>query len=468
MALALFVMGLDAGVVNVILPELQSVFETTVSRAMMLATVYMTAMAAFQLTFGRLADLIDPVAVFLGGVTCFFLGSLGCVLSGSITHLLIGRGVQGLGGAMLGASFGAIVLRMMPREKTGGIIGLMTMVMSLGSVVGPPLGGFLTQHLSWHWVFAINLPICLLAAIPLVLILRRGGSGQQTRPIAVRGRLDPVGSGLSVVMFASLPLAFSLAGREGWSSGTVQALAGLFVLSAVLFVLQQRRTDSPLIRLSLLADQRVALIVGIKVFGLMALNAVMLVYPFFMTQKLGLAVSGTGLMMLACAVSMALLTPFSGKMTDRFGSVRILVGGGLVLLATSAAAMTLAPHFGRAMTFFSLATFGVSFAGLTISSTVYLLKLAQKGEEGVFSALNSLLMPVAGSLGLAVFSYLYSARALGPASADTSLAGFQTSMAGIAVCAVLLLTSVKFLKSKEGEQTRERMGEVIKQEDNHG
>ncbi|NCC25654.1 MAG: MFS transporter [Deltaproteobacteria bacterium] len=198
MALALFVMGLDAGVVNVILPELQSVFETTVSRAMMLATVYMTVMAAFQLTFGRLADLIDPVAVFLGGVACFFLGSLGCVVSESITHLLIGRGIQGLGGAMLGASFGAIVLRMMPREKTGGIIGLMTMVMSLGSIVGPPLGGFLAQHLSWHWVFAINLPICLLAALPLVLILRtKGGKGD--RPAVSFRSLNPIGAVLSMV-----------------------------------------------------------------------------------------------------------------------------------------------------------------------------------------------------------------------------------------------------------------------------
>ncbi len=202
LGLALFVMGLDAGVVNVILPELQSVFGTTVSRAMMLATVSMTAMAAFQLTFGRIADLINPLAVFLGGIACFFLGSLGCVVSESITHLLIGRGVQGLGGAMLGASFGAIVLRMMPREKTGGIIGLMVMVMSLGSITGPPLGGFLAQHLSWHWVFAINLPICLLAALPLVALLRDdlGKRGKRDRPTTSFRNMDPVGAVLSIVI----------------------------------------------------------------------------------------------------------------------------------------------------------------------------------------------------------------------------------------------------------------------------
>ncbi len=271
MALALFVMGLDAGVVNVILPELQSVFETTVSRAMMLATVYMTAMAAFRLTFGRLAD------------------------------------------------------------------------------------------------------------------------------------------------------------------------------------------------------QHVGLIVGIKVCGLMALNAVMLVYPFFMVHRLGLNVSGTGLMMLACAVSMALLTPVSGKMTDRYGSRRVLAFGGLALLITSVAALTWAPSAGRAATFITLALYGVSFAGLTIASTVYLLKLASPGEEGVFSALNSLLMPVAGSLGLAVSSYVYStsASAVGTTPGEASLGGFQASMAGIMVCAVLVLAAVNLMKLQRRKQTRDTSEEVVGLEDEH-
>jgi EmrB/QacA subfamily drug resistance transporter len=446
---ALFIMGLDVGVVNVILPELQNVFGTTVSRAMMLATVYMTAMAAFQLTFGRLADLIDPVVVFLGGIICFFLGSLGCVLSGSITHLLIGRGVQGLGGAMLGASFGAIVLRMVPREKTGAVIGLMTMIMSLGSIVGPPLGGFLAQYLSWHWVFAINLPICILAALPLIVLLRSAQGLQSKPPLEVK-RLDLPGSVYSICMFASLPLAFGQAANKGWTSNIVWIFLAVFVVSTVLFVFRQRRARHPLLRLAVLTDSGVAMIIVVKILIFMAINAVMLVYPFFMVKRLGLDVSQTGVMMLACAVSMAVLTPLSGKMTDRFGSGRVMFSGALVLAILGIGMVFGSLNADRVLTFVSLAFFGVCFAGLTIASTVYLLRQAPRGEEGMFSGINSLLMPVSGSLGLAVFSYIY---ALGEATRDTmsdgSLAGFQASMAVVFVMGMVLLALIRFGQFKK-------------------
>jgi MFS family permease len=450
LCLVLFILGLDMGVINVILPEIQTVFQTTVSRAMMLATVYMTIMAAFQLVFGRFSDLFNPLAVFLGGVLCFFLGSLLCALSQTIVHLLVGRGVQGLGGAMLGGSFGAIVLRLMPREKMGAVIGLMTMVMSLGSIVGPPLGGFLAEHLSWHWVFAVNLPICILAALPLLMLLGSKAIMIGPRKPLTLEALDLPGSMLSIFMFASLPLAFGQVAKQGWSSALVWILLGVFVLSALLFIFRQRRASMPLLRLGVLTKPKVVLIIGVKILVFMAVNAVMLVYPFFMVKRLGLSVSQTGVMMLACAVSMALLTPFSGKLADRFGSGRVLFAGALGLLASALGTVMISGFAGRMAVFVTLAAFGVCFAALTIASTVYLLKLAPKGEEGVFSGLNSLIMPVAGSMGLAVFSYIYSAGAATQSEAGAgSLAGFQTSVAGvfaIAACLLVLLRCGRFGK----------------------
>jgi hypothetical protein len=122
----------------------------------------------------------------------------------------------------------------------------------------------------------------------------------------------------------------------------------------------------------------------------------------------------------------------------------VLLVGGLVLLATSMLSVLGGPLLGRALTFIALAAFGAAFAWLTIAGTVQLLKLAPPGEEGVFSGLNSLLMPVAGSLGLAIFSYLYAAGTTPAESpADASLAGFRASMAGLVVCAGLLLVLIQ-------------------------
>ncbi len=140
----------------------------------------------------------------------------------------------------------------------------------------------------------------------------------------------------------------------------------------------------------------------------------------------------------------ALLTPLSSRLTDRIGPKRVLLVGGLVLLTTSILSVLVGPLFGRALTFLSLAAFGAAFAWLTIAGTVQLLKLAPPGEEEVFSGLNSLLMPVAGSLGLAISSYLY---ATGTTVAENptyaSLAGFRASMAGLVVCAGLLLVLIQ-------------------------
>lgn len=452
MCLALFVMGLDMGVVNVILPELQTVFDTTVSRTMMVATVYFMIMAAFQLFFGRCSDVVNPVAVFLAGVIFFFLGSLICVVSQTIFQIIAGRAVQGFGGAMLGASFGAIILHLRAREQIGGLLGMMVMVMSLGSIIGPPLGGFLTQRFSWHWVFAINLPICLLAAIPLVWMLklreRKPGQGLA----AFMQRIDPVGAVLSVFMFASLPMAFSTAASSGWKSLPVLLFLLAFVLSAALFVFWEKRVSVALIRLDILTNSRVLMVIGIKVFVLMIINGVMLIYPFFMVQGLGFSVGRTGIMMLACAGVMAVLTPVTGRLSDRLGPVRVMGAGGLIMLVVSLGVLFFDAQAGLPLVFFSLAGFGVAFAGMTISSTVQLLRFAARGEEGVFSGLNSLLTPVSGSLGLAVFSFIY---AMGAKSAETdagrALAGFQAGIIGIVSCAgciVLMLCLLRFAREK--------------------
>jgi predicted MFS family arabinose efflux permease len=256
--------------------------------------------------------------------------------------------------------------------------------------------------------------------------------------------LDLPGSMLSIFMFASLPLAFGQAAKQGWSSGLVWIFLGVFVVSALLFIFRQRRASMPLIRLGVLANPKVALIIGVKILVFMAINAVMLVYPFFMVKRLELSVSQTGVMMLACAVSMALLTPFSGKLADRFGSGRVLFAGALGLLASALGTVMISGFAGRMAVFVTLAAFGVCFAALTIAGTVYLLKLAPKGEEGVFSGLNSLLMPVSSSLGLAVFSYIYSAGSATRIGAGAgSLAGFQTSLAAVFVVAALLLVLIR-------------------------
>jgi EmrB/QacA subfamily drug resistance transporter len=436
MMLGLFVAGLDSSVVNIMLPKLQDVFSTTASRTMLLVTVYLTAMGAFQLFFGRCADLIEPVRVFFLGVVLFFFGSLGCALSPTIHIMLLGRFVQGLGGAMLSASIGGVILTNFPREKTGSVLGSVFMVMGVGTILGPPLGGYLAQDLSWHWAFAINLPLCLVSGILLVPKLR-----PVTDYRAKLARLDMTGGLLSVVVLSTLPAIFSLAADYDWKDARVWGTVLAFFVSLVLFIKVERQSKEPLLDLSVFKDRRLNLTGGIRILLYMAFNGVLLVFPFFLTGKVGLNVSQAGWLMLACAGTMAFTTRVFGTWTDRKGSESIMLGGALGLTVVTAATLFLngdsVPLLGLA-----LMGFGVTISAVMVASSVKVLKLSPKGQEGVFSALNFLMVPVGGSVGVAIFSYAYAT------GGGDSLLGFQHSMGGVLVCAVLLVLLGAMLRAQ--------------------
>jgi len=203
------------------LPTLQTSFEVTASQSMMLATIYLTMIASLQLLFGRSADIFDASKVFLSGIVLFLAGSVGCALSHAFAHILLGRFVQGIGGAMLAASFGAMILTSVPREKIGSTIGLIFMVGSCGTIIGPPLGGYLAEAWSWHWAFIVNVPLCLIVIAVLSIHIKRIPAKTQENFREKLRQLDLKGGCLSILMFSSLPLALSAIADAGWRSSKV-------------------------------------------------------------------------------------------------------------------------------------------------------------------------------------------------------------------------------------------------------
>jgi MFS family permease len=435
MMLGLFVAGLDSSVVNIMLPKLQAVFETTSSMVMLVSTVYLTAMGAFQLFFGRCADLLEPVRIFFLGVVLFFIGSLGCALSSTILHMLMGRGLQGLGGAMLSASIGGVILTNFPREKTGSVLGSVFMVMGVGTIMGPPLGGYLAQNLSWHWAFVINLPLCFVAGLLLFLRLQPM-SDYRARLVS----LDLKGGILSVIMLSTLPAIFSLAAAYDAKDVKVWGTVLAFVGSSMLFLRVERRSEHPLLQLAIFKDRRLNLTGGIRILLYMAFNGVLLVFPFFLTGKVGLNVSQAGWLMLACAGTMAFTTKSFGAWTDRAGSETIALGGAAALTSIAVTALWLD---GTSILTLGvvLMGFGVTVSAVMVASSVKVLKLAPKGQEGVFSALNFLMVPVGGSIGVALFSYIYAT------GRGDSATGFHNAMGGVAICAAMIVCLAAVLRS---------------------
>lgn len=448
--LGMFVSGLDTSIVNIILPTLQSVFRVRTDQAMMLATIYLTMLAGLQLLFGRCADLFDAAAVFLGGLILFLLGSVGCALSFTFVHILASRAIQGAGGAMMAASFGALILAAFPRDRIGSVLGAAITVMGIGTIIGPPLGGFLVERASWHWAFFVNIPLCLAAIAMLTYSLR----AKARSSVSLRerlSRLDVRGGILSVVMFTSLPIGIGTLTGNGGALRT-GLMFGLFAVSLVCFIVAERRAEHPLLRLSLFRDRGLILLLSIKVTLFMVLNGVLLVFPFFLTRSVGLSPARTGLLLLGNAIAMAVATPLAGRMTDRRGGNGIMVWGCAVLLGVAAGSLLLSAQPPIAVLLATLVLFGASMAAVLISSTALLLQRAPKGQEGIFSAMNSLSMSVGGSLGLAVFSSLYALGATGGQGAPAAHGGFTTALSGVTACAGFLLVLGFFHVKENGSK----------------
>lgn len=405
MMLTLLVVGIDTSLINIILPKLREIFATSMSEVTLLATVYVAILAALQLPFGRLADLFGSVRVFFTGNIFFFLGSLLCALSPSFLHLLLGRAIQGFGGAMLSASFGAVILQRFPKEKTGMVVGAAMTTMSVGSLIGPPLGGFLAQHASWHWAFAVNLPLCAVAAFLLAPSLA------ESKTLAWRGRLDLPGAFLSILLFITLPAGLHLLSDPATNRNQAYALLGAALLCLLLFLKRESLARYPLLDVAIFHQPSLRQLCLIKILLFIILNGVMLVFPFFLTSQPGVPLGKVGLMMLAAAVAMGVVTPLAGKLVDLRGSRLVMVLGSVGIAGSAALTLTLDAHPPLWLLAASLVGLGSSVALVLVGSSVAILRLAPAGQEGVFSALNSLTAPVGGAIGLSLFSLLYTVDA---------------------------------------------------------
>ncbi|MCP3890852.1 MAG: MFS transporter, partial [Desulfobulbaceae bacterium] len=356
-----------------------------------------------------------------------------------------GRGIQGVGAAMLAASFGAIILTYVPREKTGSVIGAVMMVMSLGILIGPPLGGFLAEHVSWHWVFLINLPITAISIgiICKYLVNNREEYSRDNLQEALKS-LDIKGAVFSIIMLIALPAIFTLGSDKGWDSQYFLGTVIIFLVSGSLFAWTENSVANPLIQLSIFKNAGLVLILFIKGLVFIVMNGVMLVFPFFITGSSDMTIAQAGMFLLISAVAMAVTTPIAGKMTDRFQEIHLVLIAAFVLFLVIIGAFCIGAVPSKIIMGVVLAGFGGAMAVLMVATSVLILKQAPAGQEGIFSALNSLVLPVAGSVGVALFASIYAHGESVGSKGQEAYSGFILSMQSILVCILLLFVAAIF------------------------
>ncbi len=442
---------LDTTIVNVALPSIREDLAFTETSLVWVVNAYMLTYGGFLLLGGRLGDLYGQRRLFLLGTTLFTLASLACGLAGSQGLLVVARAVQGLGGAVVSAIALSLIMNLftepVERAKAMGIYGF---VMAGGGSVGALLGGVLTDALSWHWVFLVNIPIGVAVYALTVILLR------ESRAPAGAARLD-VGGAVTVTASLLLAVYAVVNGNEaGWTSAQTLTLLGAAAGLLALFLALETWVRDPLMPLRLFRLRSVATANVVGILWSAAMFAWFFVSALYLQLVLGYSAMQVGLAFLPANLIMAAFSlGLSAKMVMRFG-IRVPLAAGLALTAVGLALFALSPVDGS----FALHVLpGMALLGIGCGMAMNPVLLAAmsdvpQSESGLASGVVNTAFMMGGALGLAVLASLAVARtdrllALGADSLAALNGGYHIAFAiGAVFAAVASLLSAVLLRAE--------------------
>jgi EmrB/QacA subfamily drug resistance transporter len=427
---------LDTTIVNVALPSIRASLGFSESSLAWVVNAYMLTFGGFLLLGGRLGDIYGHRRVFIIGITGFTTASVVCGLSTTQSMLITARAVQGIGGALASAVGLSLVIMLftepIERAKAMGITGF---VASGGGALGVLLGGVLTDVLSWHWIFLVNVPIGIVVCTLMLRLVPAGGLATASR------RLDVAGA---FTITASLLLAVDAVvngNQAGWTSGRTFGLLGASLTLFVAFLIIETRTAAPLIRLTLLRSRNLATANVVGVMWAAAMFAWFFISALYLQLVLGYDALHVGLAFLPSNLIMAFCSvAVSARLVVRFGN-RVPLVGGLTLAAIGLLLLAQAPvdgHF-AADVLPSMLLLGVG-AGIAFNPVL----MAAMGDvspedSGLASGLVNTSFMMGGALGLAVLASLAEGRTAGHVAADAAalLDGYHLAFfVGAALAAV--------------------------------
>jgi len=408
----LFMIMLDNTVVNVALPAIQSDLGLKVSQLEWVVAGYALTFGAFMLTGGKLADLLGRRLIFVVGLTVFTLASLACGLAGSATVLIVARVVQGLGAALMNPSTLSIITVTFPPRQRGAAIGIWAGVSALALAIGPLVGGLITQHINWNWIFFINIPVGIVAVAAAYLFI------DESRDTSHEQRPDVPGLATSAIALFALTYGLIESNQHGWTSPLILGSFAVAAVALAAFILLELHQRLPMLDLSLFRNRTFAGANTVMLLTALAMFGVFFYVSLYMQQVLRFSPVEAGASFLPMTILIIAFAPKAGQLSDRIGS-RGLVGSGMLLVSLS---LFLFSRLGVDSTFWGLLPgmlVGGTGMALTMTPTTAAAMASVRADKaGVGSAVLNSMRQVGGSLGIAVMGAIVTAR-----TADSLKAG---------------------------------------------
>jgi EmrB/QacA subfamily drug resistance transporter len=415
MCFALFMIMLDNTVVNVALPSIQKDLGASISGLEWTVNGYTLSFAVLLATGGRLGDIFGRRRMFLTGVIIFALSSATAGLAPDETSLVVSRIVQGVGAALMMPGTLSIITDAFPAHERGKAMGTWAGVSALALAIGPVLGGFLTENVSWRAIFYINIPVAIGAVAATLFAVR------ESRDTSVGREVDYPGVAVITIGLTALVLALVEGNSWGWGSTQVIGLLALAVVAMPAFVMIENRVKAPMIQFDLLSDRNflgavvVALIITFTMMGMFFFLAL------YLQDILGYSPLEAGVRFLPSTLMIVGVAPISGRLADRYGP-RWLIGGGLLLVAASLfvfSGIGVDTGYLELLPGFVLLGIGVAMTMSPMTSAAMNAVPVQKA--GVASGVLSMFRMVGGSLGIAITGAIF--QALVSSKLDTLLTG---------------------------------------------
>ena len=395
--LALMLASLDQNIVAVALPRIVSDLGGLSHLSWVVTSFLLTSTATTPL-YGKLSDIYGRKPLFIAAILIFLAGSILCGLSGSMTQLVVFRGIQGLGAGGLMTLAMTTVADLVPPRERGRYQGYFGAVFAFSSIAGPLLGGFITDALSWRWIFYVNLPIGALALAFFVF-------GFHRQPHAVFHRIDYAGAFLLTAATVVLLLVLTWGGAQyAWSSWTIVGLAASVVVLVSLLVRTERRAEEPVLAPHILHNRVFLISTGVMFLTFMSLFGASVFLPLFFQLVLGFAPARAGLMLAPMTGGVVVASFLGGRLVTRTGRYKIFPVVGLAAATLAFLAVMRAATAGASLGFLeiSLVVLGAGFGLVMPNLMVAIQNAVLPVELGSATAASAFFRSLGGTFGVAI------------------------------------------------------------------
>lgn len=437
LSLAMLLSSLGTSIANVALPSLSKAFGASFQDLQWVVLAYLLSVTVLIVSVGRLGDLIGRKRMLLAGLWLFMGSSILCGTAPVLWWLVAARGIQGLGAAILMAFALAFVGETIPKERMGSAMGLLGSMSAIGTALGPSLGGFLITSFGWRAIFFVNLPLGILA----LWFTFRFLPFDRPKQSSARESFDFGG----MLVMAGTLTAYALAMTLGRGAFGMLNVALLFValVGAVVFLIAEERSASPLLRIRLFRDCGLSLPLAMSAGVSTVLMATLIVGPFYLTRALGQNAVMAGALMSVGPIVVSIAGLLFGRLVDHYGAHR-MTSAGLIGIAIGSLALAILPlSTGIAGYVAPIVIITLGYALFQTANNTAVMKEVAPEQRGVISGLVNLsrnlgLITGASAMGV-VFAVASGVKDVASADPETVAVGFRATFIAATLLIVVLL-----------------------------